>query len=114
MSADTTGARNPVGSQGWGLGAVPPPPNPFELFQQGAPLPHLGARPLTPGLPVVPEFVGVTLDPVEASAEPQFGRPFSSPAPACEQGFTRWWCRRASGAKESSAPGQVGKGWKLA
>lgn len=46
--------------------------------------------------------------------EPQFGRPFSSPAPACEQGFTRWWCRRASGAKESSAPGQVGKGWKLA
>lgn len=46
----TTGARNPGGESRAGGGGEPPP-SAFELFQQGAPLPHLGAWSLHPRTP---------------------------------------------------------------
>ena len=46
----TTGARNPGGESRAGGGGEPPP-SVFELFQQGVPLPHLGAWSLNPRTP---------------------------------------------------------------
>ena len=102
----TTGARN-LGGESRAGGEGEPPPSVFELFQQGVPLPHLGAWSLNPRTPQPlsssEQSPWIQLQLQRSGARPPQLRLARSGSPA--GGVA------GSGAEEQSAQCQVGEGW---